>query len=217
MSRVCSTINRGNQPRTLSLSKGRYLLLATTVVLSLLTLFMLPRTTHACLCASSGSPKEAMAKADAVFLGKVIAVHLPGPTLRNGQPVISSADMVKVDFRVSKVWKGPRREILTVETERSEISCGFEFEEGRRYIVYTWGGNRTGFCTRTAPAWLAARDFTALGFGERPESAMQKEGTTSSPGTCNAPAHAGRNRTDLAAIASIIRVAALSAWRKRRL
>ena len=60
-----------------------------------------------------------MAEADAVFLGKVAAIHRPGPTLRNGQPVISSADMVKVDFRVSKVWKGPRRETLTVETELS--------------------------------------------------------------------------------------------------
>ena len=108
-----------------------------------------------------------MAEADAAFFGRVTGMS--APTKESGR--ISSADLVTVEFDVIRVWKGPLRETLTVETERMGISCGYEFREGRRYIVYTWGGSRTGLCTRTAPVWLAARDFAALGLGQRPEPA----------------------------------------------
>lgn len=155
-------MNGDNQPLTLSLSKGRYLPFTAAVALALLALLMLPEPAHACLCASSGSPREAMAEADAVFFGKVTS--LTAHSRRDGS--ISSADPVTVEFDVIRVWKGPPHDTLTVETERMGISCGYEFKEGRRYIVYTWGGNRTGRCTRTAPAWLAARDFAALGLKE---------------------------------------------------
>ena len=137
--------------------------------LCLLTMLGLPKSAHACMCGPSGAPRDAMAEADAVFAGQVVAIHEPGPYLRNGQMVIGSADLMKVKFNVGRVWKGPRRETITVETERMGISCGYEFKEGRRYIVYAWGGNRTGLCTRTAPVWLAVRDFAALGLGQRPD------------------------------------------------
>lgn len=169
--RAGTAMNGDNQPLTLSLSKGWCLSLAMVMALSLLALLMFPKPAHACMCGPSGAPRDAMAKADAVFAGQVVAINEPGPYLRNGQMVIGSADLVKVEFNVGRVWKGPRPETITVETERMGISCGYEFKEGRRYIVYAWGGNRTGLCTRTAPVWLAARDFAALGLGERPEPA----------------------------------------------
>ena len=156
-----------------------------------------------------------------MFVGKVVAIQTPDPRLRNGEQVISSADPVTVEFDVIKVWKGPLRETLTVDTERSEISCGFEFKEGRRYVVYAYDGY-TGFCTRTAPAWLAVRDFTALGFGQDPEPAGAPDGklpetsTSDGPG-CNAPARPGRNRMDFAALALLAGVAILGARPKRRL
>ena len=121
-----------------------------------------------------------MEEADAVFFGQVVAIQTPGPRFRNGEQVISSADLVTAEFRVSRVWKGPIRDTLSIQTERSEISCGFEFKEGREYIVYTWRGNRTGLCTRTAPAWLAVRDFAALGFGRKPED-LPEAGPISPP------------------------------------
>ena len=86
---------------------------------------------NACSCARSGSPKEALADADAVFAGKAIAVQL----LTNTN---SSADPVTVSFDVNRVWKGPRQDTIVITTERSGISCGYEFKEGRRYFVYAY-------------------------------------------------------------------------------
>ena len=192
------------------------------VTLAVLIPLALPKPAHACYCGDSGSPREAMAEADAVFFGKVVTIQAPGPRFRKGQLGISSADLVTVEFRVRRVWKGPIRDTLSVQTERSEISCGFEFKEGREYIVYTWRGNRTGLCTRTAPAWLAARDFAALGFGNGPESAGAPAGNLSDTPTsggprCNAPARPGRNRMDLAALGLLAGAVILGARPKRRL
>ena len=164
----------------------------------------LPKPAHACTCASSGSPKEALAEADAVFAGRVVALHTPGSSFRSGEWVISSADLVTVEFKVNRVWKGPRRETLTVETERLGMSCGFEFKEGRKYIVYAWDGSRTGLCTRTAPTWMAFVDLAALGKGWRPASDTAPLPTTPHPDadttsggrSCGLSAGARRNTAD---------------------
>jgi len=195
--------------------------IAAGIFLCLLTIFALPRPAHACLCASSGSPREAMAEVDAVFFGKVVATQTPGPRLRNGEWVISSADPMTVEFDVIRVWKGPIRQNLSVQTERYEASCGFGFKEGRRYIVYAYDGH-TGLCTRTAPAWLAARDFAALGLGQYPESSGAPDDklseTPTSGGTgCNAPTRPGRSRTDFAALGLLAGAVILGARPKRRL
>ena len=150
-----------------------------------------------------------MAEADAVFTGRVVALHIPGPSFRNGEWVISSGDLVTVEFKVNRVWKGPRQETLTVETERLGMSCGFEFKEGRKYIVYAWDGSRTGLCTRTAPTWMALVDFAALGEGWRPASDATPPDaaplpttphpdadTTSGGRSCGVSAGARRNTAD---------------------
>lgn len=196
-------------------------MLVVAMASALLALLMFPKPAHACTCASSGSPREAMADADAVFFGKVAAIQTPSPRLKNGEWVISSADPVTVEFDVIKVWKGSLRKIMTIETERSEISCGFEFKEGRRYVVYAYDGY-TGLCTRTAPAWLAIHDFAALGSGQEPESPAAPDGKLSESPTsdgagCNAPTHPARNRTDFAALGLLAGAVILGARPKRRL
>ena len=103
------------------------------VVLCLLTLLVPANTAHACSCASAGSPAEALADADAVFAGEVTSVKFSGTSPYR----LSSAALVTVEFGVSRIWKGPRLATLTVETERREVSCGFEFKKGQHYIVYT--------------------------------------------------------------------------------
>ena len=142
-------------------------------------------------------------------------------TVRNRQDgSISSADPVTVEFDVIRVWKGPLRETLTVKTERMGISCGYEFKEGRRYIVYAYDGY-TGLCTRTAPAWLAVRDFAALGFGQNPGTAAEgviRNGNAGEPrgGGCTRQANGGGSGADAATLALLAGVAALSAIRGRR-
>ncbi len=166
---------------------------------------------HACSCAPSGSPAEALERADSVFAGEVTSVKFSGTSPYR----LSSSALVTVEFRVTRVWKGPRWPTLTVETERSEISCGFEFKEGQNYIVYTWEGRRTGLCTRTAPAWMAFADFAALGPGQPPESTPAAR--VSGGGACSAPANSGGSATDVTALALLAGVIALGIRRRPRL
>jgi hypothetical protein len=128
-------------------------------------LFADPSKTHACSCAVSGSPAEALARADAVFAGEVVSVRVGRSSLLS----YSSADPVSVKFNVSRVWKGPRSDTITIKTVRSEVSCGYEFEEGRKYVVYARNGE-TGLCSRTAGLENAVADLAALGDGWQPES-----------------------------------------------
>ena len=150
---------------------------------------------NACSCARSGSPKEALAQADAVFAGKAIAVQL----LINTN---SSADPVTVSFDVNRVWKGPRQDTIVITTERSGISCGYEFKEGRRYFVYAHDGE-TGLCTRTRPVVLAPRDFAELGPGWHPSGGAVPDGSSGRPGVAGIGI----------ALAVIATIAALSGWR----
>ncbi|MDE2787161.1 MAG: hypothetical protein OXL37_10910 [Chloroflexota bacterium] len=183
---------------------------AVVFALGLMALFVLPRPAHACLCAPSGSPTEALAEADAVFAGEVVAIRALGhPPYR-----LSSADPVAVEFRVSRVWKGPRRETITIETEASGISCGYQFKKERRYIVYAREG-KTGMCTRTAPAWMAFADFVALGPGQPPE--LTPAADTGGGGACAAAADADDKPMDVAALALLAGVAALGIRRRPRL
>ena len=176
-----------------------------------LTALALPRPVHACSCGPVGSPAEALAEADAVFAGEVIAIRAQGhPPFR-----MSSADPVAGDFRVSRVWKGPRRETLTVETESSGISCGYQFKKGRKYIVYTWDGTRTGLCTRTAPAWMAFADFVALGPGQLPEASA--EARPAGGGACARPESMGPKPADIASLSLLAGVVALGMRRRPRL
>ena len=131
-----------------------------------------------------------------VFAGEVTSMTIH----RKSQVILSSTDLVTVEFKVSQVWKGPQSEVLTVRTEWSGISCGYEFEEGGKYIVYAQNG-RTGLCTRTAPTWLAVVDLALLGEGWLPgEPSEQPEGTAPTGryrGTgCRPPANADAGALD---------------------
>ena len=169
----------------------------------------LPKTAYACSCAPPGSPAEALAEADAVFAGKVTAIRPLGqPPFR-----LSSADPAAVEFQISRVWKGPRREIATIETELSEISCGYEFKKGNTYIVYARGG-RTGLCSRTSPAWRAFEDLVALGPGQEPVNLPDAK---VSGGACARPASTGAKPMDIASVSLLAVVVTLGIRRRPRL
>lgn len=174
----------------------------------------------ACSCIEL-TPAEAFERADAVFVGEVTAFKV-----RSGLFGKSSIDPTTVQFAVSEVWKGPRQESMTIRTVRSEVSCGFEFDEGLKYLVYARDG-QTGLCDRTALTIRASGDLDALGEGWQPggESDGSSEDVTqskdaesprSSPG-CNAPAGPDRNRIDFAALGLLAGAVILGARPKRRL
>lgn len=187
------------------------LLLSAGMILGLLAALGRPEPVHACTCAPSGSPAEALERADAVFAGEVTSIKFKGTSPYR----LSSADPVEVEFKVSRVWKGPLRETFTVETENSGISCGYQFKKGRNYIVYTWGSNRTGLCTRTAPAWMAFVDFVALGPGHQPEASPDTK--TAEGGACAAPSVPGSKPMDIASLSLLAGVIALGIRSRPRL
>jgi hypothetical protein len=94
----------------------------------------------ACSCAA-GTEAEHRDYADAVFVG--VATSVTGPS----DPFYSGA-AVAVEFTVESVTKGVVGDRTRVNTVASDSSCGYEFEEGGRYVVYARTGS-TGACSGT--------------------------------------------------------------------
>lgn len=115
----------------------------------------------ACSCVEPGPPLEELGKATAVFSGKVVD--------RDETAVVySSADPVRVTFQVYTVWKGPVCEAIIVTTAYSEVSCGYEFEDGKEYLVYAHGSAdnlEVSLCSRTQSLMGANQDLSELGNG----------------------------------------------------
>lgn len=174
----------------------------------------------ACSCVEL-TPAEAFERADTVFVGEVTAFEV-----RSGLFGKSSIDPTTVKFAVNEVWKGPRRESITIRTVRSEVSCGFKFDQGLKYLVYARDG-QTGLCDRTALTIQASEDLAALGEGWQPggKSDGPSDDVTQSKAAEPPPSGAGcaaatadrRQPADLAALALLAGVAILGARPKRRL
>ncbi|HEU4723674.1 MAG TPA: FlgD immunoglobulin-like domain containing protein [Candidatus Eisenbacteria bacterium] len=107
----------------------------------------------------------------------------PRYILYNGDSVqvISSGDMIRWRLVVSRGWKGPPLRIVEIYAERSEVSCGFEFQLQGTYLVYAytmesdwWTGRgwpvgstfpllATNLCSRTQELERADYDLAQLG------------------------------------------------------
>src|SRR5215203_349841 len=143
--------------------------LASVALMSLSLLVLLPDCASACSCALfGGSPKQRaermLDKSGAVFAGKVVDLK------RNQKGPFGGVD--KVSFRVSEVWKGPKRETLELTTQSQGSACGYSFSEGRKYLVYAYGKGEpfeTDICNGTVPLSKADEDLALLGNGEKPK------------------------------------------------
>ncbi len=123
------------------------------LIVSMLGLWFLvsPTSTHACSCVPPGTPEEKLAQSALVFRGTVTSIE---PNWQQG--------WLSVSFDVATVWKGPDSEALTMFTPEDSAACGYPFEEGVEYVVYSWDGVDVGRCGRTAPLELAAEDLAAF-------------------------------------------------------
>jgi hypothetical protein len=110
------------------------------------------RVVYACSCASL-SPSQQFQMADAVFVGTVTNINAPSG------PQANSAGLEQVTFDVSAGRKGSLGQTIVVSTSMSQGTCGYPFQVGRQYTVYTQsvGGQlETGLCAGT-------NLYTALG------------------------------------------------------
>ncbi len=113
----------------------------------------------ACSCVPQGdeSIKQQVEKSyknsTAVFSGEVVEV-------------IKSPDVyfVEVKFKVDKSWKNGFQDEITITTGRGGGDCGYEFEVGKKYLVYVDGEKnklKTNICTRTS-AFESNKDVAFL-------------------------------------------------------
>ena len=105
----------------------------------------------ACSCARPGSPREELRRVDAVFSGEVRSVNRE-----------------RIEFKVEKIWKGPRAKRISIKYELS--TCTYVFVEGKKYLVYAYGKEifSTHVCTRTKELDKASGDLKELGEGKEP-------------------------------------------------
>ncbi len=105
-----------------------------------------------CECPGKRGLEQEMAISDLVFSGEVTRISI-GERER------------EIEFRPNSVWKGPKTESVVVRTTNPGAACGFDFKQGRNYLVFaSFEGAilRTSSCTRTKPAEYAYDDFEKL-------------------------------------------------------
>ncbi len=113
----------------------------------------------ACSCVPQGSQsietqvKEAYTNSTAVFVGEVVEV-------------IEKPDVyiTEVKFKDVKSWKNEFKDAVVIKTGRGGGDCGYEFEVGKKYLVYADGDKNklsTNICTRTS-AFESNKDVAFL-------------------------------------------------------
>jgi hypothetical protein len=127
-----------------------------------------PDVARACSCMMQEQP-EAFEQAASVFEGRVVSQE--HPTDPTGE--------VSVLLDVVRRWKGANEQEVQVVTASNSAACGYNFEDGRSYLVYTHaptdeegnpteGLERVSLCSRTARIEEAAADLAAMGEGITP-------------------------------------------------
>jgi len=163
----------------------------------------------ACACSCKGlTTAEALASADAVFEGDVVAAGTP----KGG----SSAELVPYTITVSRVFKGAVPSLAVVRSEASEASCGIVLKGP--VVVFATGGPddlRTTLCSVPAPL-----DRAQLGAGTAPSPGRRpSEPTASAAAEGPVATHTGRSDTLPFALWTLVglgAVAALVGWLARR-
>jgi hypothetical protein len=141
------------------------------VMLFLLTGFLWPGSiekAYACSCPIL-TFEEGFKNADKVFSGKVMAIKKTG-SRENG---------LAVKLNVQKTWKNTEETQMIVYTALDSAGCGFHFEEGKEYLVYTSenqeGKDVVSLCSRTALLEDADEDLAKLGAGAVPQKQSKAE------------------------------------------
>ena len=132
---------------------------------SLLAAGLLTGGSDACSCLPPPEPKKALEKATAVFLAKVVEIDDVG----------NESKTVTLD--VEKWWKGGDATRVKVTTASNGAACGFGFQVGGSYLVYSGPAAKGGLlqvslCSRTRAAKTAegTGDFKDLGEGTAPKN-----------------------------------------------
>jgi len=123
----------------------------------------IPHVASACSCLPPEPPQGALEKAEAVFVGRVIAIEDQG----GGETLPERA----YQFEVSRFWKGEGAETITLTSALSSAACGRSYAMDEEYLVYATSDRKGGLadylCSRTRTVISADEDLAVLGPGQQ--------------------------------------------------
>jgi hypothetical protein len=134
------------------------------LTLSFLAVWALPTApVEACSCMGPGKPCEAFWRAESVFIGTVASIDQEMVTDKwSDRPYPRRV----VSFDAVTVTRGPSDQPMRVRTGFGGGDCGYTFNVGQSYVVYTHrdsdGRLATSICTRTAPLERAVDDLSFI-------------------------------------------------------
>jgi len=149
------------------LTRTGYKLAATAVVLSS-SVIVENKPAYGCSCMMPESATVESDRATAVFAGEVTEKTLMGEQHYGDY---------HIDFAVSEIWKGDISNTISLTTANNSAACGFNFEAGETYLVYTYGDTtdmQVASCGRTSLLENAAEDIAELGNGAPPSMPLPK-------------------------------------------
>jgi hypothetical protein len=117
-----------------------------------------------CTCARGLTVCDEYARATAVFVGVVSDISRPRLSLdesNRGEAFLGKV----VRFSVEQVYKGLESSEVSVQTGNGGGDCGYQFEAGKRYLVYCGSANGklgTNICSRTKVFSEASEDLDYL-------------------------------------------------------
>lgn len=120
-----------------------------------------PRDLAACSCVADIPLCESFWAADVVFEGEVTAVE----QMPASKGVTDLFAQRRVQFAVTRVWRGQPADSIDVMTGSGGGDCGYGFRKGRKYLVYAAeheGRLTTNICSPTKPLDRAAQDLEYL-------------------------------------------------------
>lgn len=123
------------------------------------------QTAYACSCVPPPPPNQALEQAASVFSGTVVRIDTVELMLDN-----FTFEHHAVTVNINQSWKGLNSHTVTIYTATNSAACGYYFEPGQEYLIYTYawtdvGVESTGICSRTRRLIDAVDDFNALGSG----------------------------------------------------
>lgn len=121
-------------------------------------------STFACSCMMNSSPEEASENYSNIFIWDVVEVSESNIS----EEWLWQMSQNTVRINVENSVKGQNGDVMVVQTSQSSASCGYNFEEWEKYIVYSdnrWeedGELNVSLCSRTALVGNAQEDLEAF-------------------------------------------------------
>jgi hypothetical protein len=121
------------------------------IIFTLLILLNFIQFSLSCKCFTGTTIAQDFSEADLVLSGKVTKIQVEGFN-----------KFVTLD--VIQIWKKLNDDVkqITVSTCTESACCGFDFEDGKEYLVYIYNKTKVSLCSKTRLLELATDQIPEL-------------------------------------------------------